>query len=85
MVDLLPFITFLINKSLSSGEVPSAFKTARVLPVLKKPTLDSSDANNYRPNQLQARSTLDRNCSDSCDREAPISKISQSVICPDSS
>ncbi|KAL6469243.1 hypothetical protein MHYP_G00227670, partial [Metynnis hypsauchen] len=27
--DLLPFITFLINKSLASGEVPSAFKTAR--------------------------------------------------------
>ncbi|KAL7875959.1 hypothetical protein AOLI_G00109220, partial [Acnodon oligacanthus] len=51
--DLLPFITFLINKSLSSGEVPSAFKTTSVLPILKNPTLDSSDANNCRPNQLQ--------------------------------
>ncbi|KAL7848033.1 hypothetical protein AOLI_G00227510 [Acnodon oligacanthus] len=46
--DLLPFITFLINKSLSSGEVPSTFKTTRVFPILKKPTLDSSDANKYR-------------------------------------
>ncbi|XP_037398957.1 uncharacterized protein LOC119264423 [Pygocentrus nattereri] len=51
--DLLPFITFLINKSLASGEVPSTFKTARVLPILKKPMLNSSDVNNHRPNQLQ--------------------------------
>ncbi|XP_037391519.1 uncharacterized protein LOC119262643 [Pygocentrus nattereri] len=51
--DLLPFITFLINESLTSGEVPATFKMARVLPILKKPTLDSSDVNNYRPNQLQ--------------------------------
>ncbi|KAL7841116.1 hypothetical protein SRHO_G00248070 [Serrasalmus rhombeus] len=46
--DLLPFITFLINKSLASGKVPSTFKTARVLPILMKPMLDSSDVNNYR-------------------------------------
>ncbi|XP_037388705.1 uncharacterized protein LOC119262025 [Pygocentrus nattereri] len=51
--DLLPFITFLINESLTSGEVPATFKMASVLPILKKPTLDSSDVNNYRPNQLQ--------------------------------
>ncbi|KAL7846620.1 hypothetical protein SRHO_G00216000, partial [Serrasalmus rhombeus] len=50
--DLLPFIMFLINKSLASGEVPSTFKTARVLPILKKPMLDSSDVNNYRPVSL---------------------------------
>ncbi|KAL7841619.1 hypothetical protein SRHO_G00253100 [Serrasalmus rhombeus] len=52
--DLLPFITFLINKFLASGEVPSTFKTARVLPILKKPMLDSSDVNNYRPVSLHS-------------------------------
>ncbi|KAL6465781.1 hypothetical protein MHYP_G00259140, partial [Metynnis hypsauchen] len=51
--DLLPFITFHISKSLASSEVPSTFKTARVLPILQKPMLDSSDVNSYRPNQLQ--------------------------------
>ncbi|KAI4904369.1 hypothetical protein NFI96_007938, partial [Prochilodus magdalenae] len=52
-LDLLPFISSLINSSLSSGYVPQAFKTLRVVPILKKPSLDSSDVNSYRPNQLQ--------------------------------
>ncbi|KAI4879268.1 hypothetical protein NFI96_025816, partial [Prochilodus magdalenae] len=52
-LDLLPFISSLINSSLSSGCVPQAFKTARVVPILKKPSLDSSDVSSYRPNQLQ--------------------------------
>ncbi|KAI4893312.1 hypothetical protein NFI96_034410 [Prochilodus magdalenae] len=52
-LDLLPFISYLINSSLSSECVPQAFKTARVVPILKKPSLDSSDINSYRPNQLQ--------------------------------
>ncbi|KAI4901607.1 hypothetical protein NFI96_027816, partial [Prochilodus magdalenae] len=52
-LDLLPFISSLINCSLSSGCVPQAFKTARVVPILKKPSLDSSDVGSYRPNQLQ--------------------------------
>ncbi|KAK1787310.1 hypothetical protein P4O66_002812 [Electrophorus voltai] len=47
--DLLPFITVIINNSLSSGYVPTAFKTARVVPILKKATLDSSSVTNYRP------------------------------------
>ncbi|KAK1786228.1 hypothetical protein P4O66_017940 [Electrophorus voltai] len=50
--DLLPFISVIINNSLSSGYVPTAFKTARVVPILKKATLDSSSVTNYRPNQL---------------------------------
>ncbi|XP_049330258.1 uncharacterized protein LOC111194348, partial [Astyanax mexicanus] len=50
--DLLPFITHIINTSLSSGHVPSTFKTARVVPILKKPTLDSLDVGNYRPVSL---------------------------------
>ncbi|KAK1790488.1 hypothetical protein P4O66_014374 [Electrophorus voltai] len=50
--DLLPFISVIINNSLSSGYVPTAFKTARAVPILKKATLDSSSITNYRPNQL---------------------------------
>ncbi|KAK3522884.1 hypothetical protein QTP86_006343 [Hemibagrus guttatus] len=50
--DLLPFITTVINGSLTSGHVPTAFKKARVIPILKKPALDPSDISNYRPNKL---------------------------------
>ena len=50
--DLLPYLTSLINSSLTAGYVPSVFKRARVAPLLKKPTLDPSDVNNYRPVSL---------------------------------
>ncbi|KAK3532908.1 hypothetical protein QTP70_002892, partial [Hemibagrus guttatus] len=50
--DLLPFITTVINGSLTSGHVSTAFKKARVIPILKKPALDPSDISNYRPNNL---------------------------------
>ncbi|KAK3544160.1 hypothetical protein QTP86_003938 [Hemibagrus guttatus] len=50
--DLLPFITTVINGSLMSGHIPTAFKKARVIPILKKPALDPSDISNYRPNNL---------------------------------
>ncbi|KAK3566600.1 hypothetical protein QTP86_001087 [Hemibagrus guttatus] len=50
--DLLPFITTVINGSLMSGHVPTAFKKARVIPILKKPALDPSDISNYRPVSL---------------------------------
>ena len=50
--DLLPFITSIINTSVTSGCVPTAFKAARVTPLLKKPTLDPSDVKNYRPVSL---------------------------------
>ncbi|KAK1797590.1 hypothetical protein P4O66_000781 [Electrophorus voltai] len=46
--DLLPFISVIINNSLSSGYMPTAFNTARVVPILKKATLDSSSVTNYR-------------------------------------
>ena len=46
---LLPSITELINKSLSSGVVPSDFKKAIVYPLLKKPGLDHNQLQNYRP------------------------------------
>ncbi|XP_045062529.1 uncharacterized protein LOC121545476, partial [Coregonus clupeaformis] len=38
--------------SLTAGHVPSVFKRARVASLLKKPTLDPSDVNNYRPVSL---------------------------------
>uniref|UniRef100_A0AAR2KZX5 Reverse transcriptase domain-containing protein n=1 Tax=Pygocentrus nattereri TaxID=42514 RepID=A0AAR2KZX5_PYGNA len=50
--ELLPFISSIINSSLSSGMVPSSFKAARVVPILKKPSLDGTDINNYRPVSL---------------------------------
>ncbi|CDQ78690.1 unnamed protein product [Oncorhynchus mykiss] len=48
----LPFLSSLINSSLTTGSVPSDFKMARVSSLLKKPTLDSSDVKNYRPVSL---------------------------------
>ena len=46
---IVPAITMIINHSLKSSVVPSAFKSAHVLPLLKKPTLDPNDLQNYRP------------------------------------
>ena len=42
-----PVITRIVNLSLSSGKFPKEFKYAVVKPLLKKPTLDSTD--HYRP------------------------------------
>ncbi|KAK3572921.1 hypothetical protein QTP86_010564 [Hemibagrus guttatus] len=50
--DLLPFITTVINGSLTSGHVPTVFMKARVIPILKKPALDPSDISSYRPVSL---------------------------------
>ncbi|KAK5918591.1 hypothetical protein CgunFtcFv8_003341 [Champsocephalus gunnari] len=38
-----------INSSLLTGIYPTSFKTASVTPILKKPGLDPTDLNNYRP------------------------------------
>ena len=46
---LLPFITDIINTSLSTGVVPDCFKSAIVRPLLKKPGLSVNDFQNYRP------------------------------------
>ena len=46
---LLPTITKIVNTSLQSGTVPHALKTARVLPLLKKASLDPEELRNYRP------------------------------------
>ena len=37
------------NLSFTQGRFPSAFKTAQVLPLLKKPGLDKEQLANYRP------------------------------------
>ena len=47
---LLPTITNIMNKSMTSGIFPSEFKTAAVKPLLKKANLDPNNFKNYRPN-----------------------------------
>ncbi|XP_058601970.1 uncharacterized protein LOC131521359 [Onychostoma macrolepis] len=49
---LLPTLTHIINTSLLTGIFPTAFKQARVTPLLKKPTLNTSLIENYRPVSL---------------------------------
>ncbi len=46
---LLPALTHIINTSLLTGIFPTAFKQARVTPLLKKPTLNTSLVENYIP------------------------------------
>ena len=46
---IAPTICCLCNLSMDSGVVPAQLKQARVLPLLKKPTLDPDDASSYRP------------------------------------
>lgn len=46
---LAPFITDIVNASLSSGKFPTDLKSAIVCPLLKKPSLDSEVLKNYRP------------------------------------
>ena len=50
--DLLPFLTHVIKTSLCTGCFTNSLKEARVNPLLKKPTLDPSAVNNYRPVSL---------------------------------
>ncbi len=45
---LLPALTHIINTSLLTDIFPTAFKQARVTPLLKKPTLNTSLIENYR-------------------------------------
>ena len=47
--DIRPFLTALINSSLTSGLVPASFKTARIKLLLKNLTLDTTEIQNYRP------------------------------------
>ena len=45
----MPLITQIINASIGSASVPAALKSAIITPVLKKPSLDANELNNYRP------------------------------------
>uniref|UniRef100_A0A8C6Q5V2 Reverse transcriptase domain-containing protein n=1 Tax=Nothobranchius furzeri TaxID=105023 RepID=A0A8C6Q5V2_NOTFU len=49
LTSLLPLITAIIHSSLSTGIVPSLFKTASITPILKKPGTDPNNFNNLRP------------------------------------
>ena len=46
---LLPFITDIINTSLSTGIFPADLKKAILRPLLKKHNLDQNNLSNYRP------------------------------------
>ena len=48
-MELVPYITKIINESLATGVVPGIFKRAIVTPLLKKPGLDETDLKNFRP------------------------------------
>uniref|UniRef100_A0A3B1IH82 Reverse transcriptase domain-containing protein n=1 Tax=Astyanax mexicanus TaxID=7994 RepID=A0A3B1IH82_ASTMX len=49
---IIPAITHTINASLTSGVFPTAFKQAHVTPLLKKPSLNPAQVDNYRPVSL---------------------------------
>ncbi|XP_030249301.1 uncharacterized protein LOC115567150 [Sparus aurata] len=46
---LVPLISAIIHSSLSTGTVPTPFKTAAISPILKKPSADPTNFNNLRP------------------------------------
>uniref|UniRef100_A0A8C1N9P6 Reverse transcriptase domain-containing protein n=1 Tax=Cyprinus carpio TaxID=7962 RepID=A0A8C1N9P6_CYPCA len=49
---VIPSLTHIINTSLHSGTIPTAFKQARVSPLLKKPSLNLAILEIYRPVSL---------------------------------
>ena len=48
-VELAPFITAVINRSLEAGYFPVSFRAAVITPILKKSTLDPAKVSSYRP------------------------------------
>ncbi len=46
---LTPLISAIIHSFLTSGTVPTSFKTAAITPILKKPGADPTNFNNFRP------------------------------------
>ena len=55
---LLPTLCTIVNLSLESGYVPPSQKTAVLLPLLKKPSLDHEIFNNYRLSNLKVISKI---------------------------
>ena len=46
---LLPYLTSMVNVSLTQGRLPSSERHAIVTPLLNKPGLDTANVSNYRP------------------------------------
>ena len=46
---LLPLVTEIINRSVTTATVPMYFKEASIKPLLKRPGLDGEELKNYRP------------------------------------
>ena len=46
---LAPFVVELFNRCLTTGSVPTSFKSADIMPRLKKTDLDPADPKSYRP------------------------------------
>ena len=46
---LIGILTFIVNASMVSGEMPDELKISIIRPLLKKPSLDSQALSNYRP------------------------------------
>src|SRR6218665_2658694 len=46
---LLPFLTFLCNRSIQDGILPQSQKPSILIPVLKREGHDATDPSNYRP------------------------------------
>ena len=49
LLELLPFITEMCNKSLSEGWLPRSQRHAIITPIIKKTGLDANDVKSYRP------------------------------------
>ncbi len=49
---VIPALTHIINTSVHTGTFPTAFKQARITPLLKKPSLNPALLENYRPVSL---------------------------------
>ncbi len=49
MPSLIQSITYIINRSLATGYVPQDLQIAAITPILKKPGLDNTDLNSFRP------------------------------------
>jgi len=47
--DVAPFLTAVSNRSMTHGVVPAAFKLAFITPRLRKPDLDATDVQSFRP------------------------------------
>ena len=47
--ELLPVITAIVNTSLQNGEFPTALKEGRLIPSIKKSSLNPEEFSNFRP------------------------------------